>query len=209
MPNVPLTVNWTRECNISAIFVTIKEIHCCVPLTNTKYHLMHRMEIPFITNYSYQKDAIITWFEVMQQIPAILSSDVNHSYSSLYASLSYAPTLFRIWKPSWNIWGNRQWLTYDGLRYNRPQIGLQWKNLFILPKNWFIVLNTNGNRRGNVDTYMAQPTIRMDFAIQKNMKNWWIKLSALNIFNAKEKGYSRYAKYIHRTMWIIANLPFV
>ena len=65
---------------------------------------------------------------------------------------------------------------------------------FILPKNWFIVLNTNGNRRGNVDTYMAQPTIRMDFAIQKNMKNWWIKLSALNIFNAKEKGYSRYAK---------------
>lgn len=151
-------------------------------------------DFQFITNYSYQKDAIITWFEVMQQIPAILSSDVNHSYSSLYASLSYAPTLFRIWKPSWNIWGNKQWLTYDGLRYNRPQIGLQWKNLFILPKNWFIVLNTNGNRRGNVDTYMAQPTIRMDFAIQKNMKNWWIKLSALNIFNAKEKGYSRYAK---------------
>ena len=30
-------------------------------------------------------------------------------------------------------------------------------------------------------------------AVQKNMKNWWIKLSALNMFNAKEKGYSKYA----------------
>ena len=53
-------------------------------------------------NFTYQKDDIITWLDVMEQTPAILSSDFNHSYSSLYVSLSYAPTFFKIWKPSWN-----------------------------------------------------------------------------------------------------------
>ena len=151
-------------------------------------------DFQFMGNYTYQKDAIITWFDVMEQIPAVLSSDVNHSCSSLYASLSYAPTFFNIWKPSWNLWTNKQWLTYDGMSYSRPQVGLQWKNLLILPKSWFIVLNLNGNLRGNADTYMSQSSFKMNMAVQKNMKNWWVKLSASNIFNAKEKGYSQYAK---------------
>lgn len=150
-------------------------------------------DIQFMCNYTYGKDAMITWFDVMEQIPAVLSRDVNHSYSGMYASLSYAPTFFKVWKPSWNLWTNKQWLTYNGLSYNRPQFGLQWKNLLVLPKNWFVVVNVNGTLRGNSDTYMSQSSVRTDMAVQKNMKNWWIKLSALNMFNAKEKGYSKYA----------------
>ena len=151
-------------------------------------------DLQFMSNYTYQKDGIITWFDVMEEIPAILSSDINHSYSSIYVSLSYSPTFFNIWKPSWNLWANKQWLTYDGLSYNRPQFGLQWKNLFTLPKNWFVVLNANGHLRGNADTYMSLSSVKMDMTVQKNMKNWWIKFSVLNMFNAKEKGFSQYAK---------------
>ena len=51
-------------------------------------------DIQFMCNYTYGKDAMITWFDVMEQIPAVLSRDVNHSYSGMYASLSYAPTFF-------------------------------------------------------------------------------------------------------------------
>ena len=151
-------------------------------------------DFQFMGNFTYQKDDIITWLDVMEQTPAILSSDFNHSYSSLYVSLSYAPTFFKIWKPSWNLWTNKQWLTYNELSYNRPQFGLQWKNLLVLPKKWFVVLNANGHLRGNADTYMSKSSFKIDMAVQKNMKNWWIKLSALNITNAKEKGYSQYVK---------------
>lgn len=80
------------------------------------------------------------------------------------------------------------------LSYNRPQFGLQWKNLLTLPRNWFVLLNVNGNLRGNADTYMARSSVKMDMTVQKNMKNWWIKLSAFNVFNAKEKGFSQYGK---------------
>lgn len=151
-------------------------------------------DLQFTSDYTYQKDAIVTWFDVMEEIPAILSSDINHSYPSLYVSLSYAPTFFNIWKPSWNLWANKQWLTCHGLSYNRPQFGLQWKNLLTLPRNWFVLLNVNGNLRGNADTYMARSSVKMDMTVQKNMKNWWIKLSAFNVFNAKEKGFSQYGK---------------
>lgn len=41
---------------------------------------------------------------------------------------------------------------------------------------------------------MSQSSVKMDMAVQKNIKNWWIKFSALNMFNAKEKGFSQYAK---------------
>ena len=84
-------------------------------------------DFQFITNYSYQKDAIITWFEVMQQIPSHI---IFRRQSFLFVSIRQpfvCSYIIQNMEPSWNIWGNRQWLTYDGLRYNRPQIGLQWK----------------------------------------------------------------------------------
>ncbi|WP_255416461.1 hypothetical protein [Prevotella sp. OH937_COT-195] len=40
---------------------------------------------------------------------------------------------------------------------------------------------------------MSEPSLRVDIAVQKNMKNWWVKLSVLDLFNSKEKGYSQYA----------------
>lgn len=151
-------------------------------------------DLIFICDYTYGKNAVITWFDVMNQVPAVLSGEENHSYSSAYSSLSYAPTLFKIWKPSWNLWVHKQWLSHNGLSYNRPQWGLQWKNFVTLPKDWYIVVNVSGNLKGNADTYMSEPLLRVDMAVQKNMKNWWVKLSALDLFNSKEKGYSQYAE---------------
>lgn len=170
---------------------------------NASYRNLHLM-----CNYAYERDAIVTWFDVMEQIPAVLSSSVNHSYSSMYVGLSYAPTLFKIWRPSWHLWGNKQWLSYNGVGYGRPQFGLQWKNLLVLPKSWFIILNASGNLKGNANTYMAQSSVRVDMAVQKNMKNLWVKLGASNLFNAKEKGYSQYTG-IYTSHWVDYRQPVV
>lgn len=148
----------------------------------------------FVGNYTYKKYAIVTTFDVMEQTPAVLSSNVNHSYSTMYTSLSYSPTFFKIWKPTWTLWAYKQWLTYNSVNYNHPQCGLQWKNLLVLPHNWSIVLNADGNLKGHADTYMARASLRMNFTIEKKMDNWRAKLSILNVFNAKEKGYSQFEK---------------
>lgn len=173
-------------------------------------------DLQFMGSYTYGKDAVISVFDVMDEIPAVLASYENHSYSSSYVSLSYSPTFFKIWRPSWNIWCFKQWLTYDGLSYDRPQPGLVWKNLLILPKSWYMMLNASGNLKGNADTYMSRPSLRLNIALQKNMKNWWFKLSAADVFNAKEKGYSQYAKaytshyvdYKHPTISLTVSYSF-
>ncbi len=143
-------------------------------------------------DYTYSKDAIITWFDVMESTPAVLSTDKNFSYSNIYSTISYSPTLFRIWKPSWNIQMYKQWLTYDGLSYNHPSYMIEWKNLITLPKDWKIIVNANGHLRGNADTYMARPMMRMNMAVQKKMNNCRLKFGVSDVFNSKEKGYSQY-----------------
>ena len=143
-------------------------------------------------DYTYLKNAIITWFDVMESTPAVLSTDKNFSYSNIYSTISYSPTLFRIWKPSWNIQMYKQWLTYDGLSYNHPSYMIEWKNLITLPKDWKIIVNANGHLRGNADTYMARPMMRMNMAVQKKMNNCRLKFGVSDVFNSKEKGYSQY-----------------
>lgn len=143
-------------------------------------------------DYTYSKNAIITWFDVMESTPTVLSTDKNFSYSNIYSTISYSPTLFRIWKPSWNIQMYKQWLTYDGLSYNHPSYMIEWKNLITLPKDWKIIVNANGHLRGNADTYMARPMMRMNMAVQKQMNNCRLKFGVSDVFNSKEKGYSQY-----------------
>ena len=75
-----------------------------------------------------------------------------------------------------------------GLSYNRPQFGLQWKNLLVLPKKWFVVVNVNGTLRGNSDTYMSQSSVRTDMAVQKNMKNWWINAKCIEYVQCQREG---------------------
>ena len=154
------------------------------------------------------KDAVVSWFDVMDEIPAVLSYGVNHSFSSVYTGLSYSPTFFKIWRPSWHVWIRKQWLSYNGMEYGRPQAGLQWKNLVVLPRQWYIVLNASGNLKGHSNTYMAQSSINVGKSIQKNMKNLWVKLAASNLFNAKEKGYSEY-NGVYTSHWVDNRQPSI
>ena len=90
--------------------------------------------------------------------------------------------------------------------YGHPQAGLQWKNLVVLPRQWYIVLNASGSLKGHSNTYMAHSSINVGMSIQKNMKNLWVKLAASNLFNAKEKGYSEY-KGIYTSHWVDNRQP--
>ena len=106
--------------------------------------------------------------------------------------MSFSPTIFNFWRTSLNMWINKQWLTYNGISYNCPQLGAQWKNLINLPQNWMIIINANGNLKGNANTYTTLPSMKFDISVQKIMKNCWIKARIENMFYSKEKGYSRY-----------------
>ena len=150
-------------------------------------------DLQLTLDYSYLKDAAITLFDLMDGMPAVLSTTKNFSYPNFYVNLSYSPTFFKIWKPSLNVWMYKQWLTYDGASYNRPHFGMQWKNMIKFPKNWTVIANLSGNLKGNSDTYMALPSLKFSMSVQKIMKKCWIRAGVTDLFNAKEKGYSQYA----------------
>lgn len=149
-------------------------------------------DLLFSFDYSYNTNAMITLFEVMKNTPAILATDKNISYPNIYAYVSYSPTFFRIWKPSWVFYIYKQWLTYDGINYNHPATGMQWKNIVNLPKKWMLVFNLYGSLKGDNNTYTALPSVTSNFYLQKTNKNCRIKAGMTNIFNSKEKGYSQF-----------------
>lgn len=143
-------------------------------------------------DYTYVKNGRIAIFHVLEQEPAVLSTTTNHSYPTTDISITFSPTLFKIWKASLNIFLHKQWLRYEEVSYNKPVIGINWKNMITMPNNWTIIVNTSLNLKGNVDTYMANTNIMLNMYVQKKIGRWSITTGANNILNSKEKGYSNY-----------------
>ena len=58
-----------------------------------------------------------------------------------------------------------------------------------------IVLNMNGNLKGNKDTYMAKASGSASAYVQKRFKNFWMRIGVSDIFNSRrDNGYSMYSK---------------
>ena len=150
-------------------------------------------DFQLVLDYSYYRDASISLFNVMAGMPAILSTDKNFSYPNFYMNLSYSPTFFRIWRPTFNAWLNKQWLTYDGVSYRRPVLGFQWKNMIVLPKDWLMIVNADGKLKGTSNTYTSRLAFTVGMYVQKNMQNCWIRAGVSDLFNTKEKGFSEFA----------------
>lgn len=173
-------------------------------------------DLQLTIDYSYLKDATIVWFDLMDGMPAVLSTTKNFSYPNFYMNLSYSPTFFKIWKPSLNVWMYKQWLTYEGESYNRPSFGMQWKNMVNFPKNWTVIANVSGHLKGHNDTYMAFPSLNFSMSVQKMIKNCWVRAGVTNLFNAKEKGSSQYANvytshyvnYFNPSFYVIFSYSF-
>lgn len=149
-------------------------------------------DLQFMFDYIYSKDNVVTHFDVLDNQAIILSTNYNHSYPQIFFNISYSPH-WKFWHPSFNISYYKQWLENKGIKYTHPQFVAVWKNMIALPKNWIIVLNMNGNLKGNNDTYMAKASVSANAYVQKSIKNFWVRVGVSDIFNShRDNGYSMY-----------------
>lgn len=169
------------------------------PLLKSTYNhnisfLVSYRDLQFLFDYTYSKDDVVTHFDVLNDHAVILSTNNNLSYSQIFLSITYSPH-WKFWHPSFNIMYYKQWLKNEGIGYTHPQFVAAWKNMFVLSKNWMIVLNMNGNLKGNKDTYMAKASGSASAYVQKRFKNFWMRIGVSDIFNSRrDNGYSMYSK---------------
>ena len=143
--------------------------------------------------FGYNKDAAITWMDVLQDRPVVMSTYYMHSFSNMNASVTYSPTWFKIWYPSFNAWMYKQWLDYGGVSFNRPCLGISWKNMVRLPREWMVTINADGHLRGCNDTYMNHTAVSLGASVRKRIGGLYITMGASDIFNTKERGSSSYS----------------
>ncbi len=103
--------------------------------------------------------------------------------SRLMTSLMYSHK-FKWWKPSLELYFNKQWLNYKGKDYNEPMYSFRFNNRFFLPKEYILMVDMWGGTKGNSGEVVSGGNFVTDIRINKNfLKNQLnVNLTFRNIF---------------------------
>lgn len=130
-----------------------------------------------------------TYAFVKQVYPAdnlqLLMHPVNIDVSALSLYLVWSQPI-RFWTPNVTAGVQRQWLTIDNKRYNKPLYSYYFDNTFSLPHGWSITANISGRSQGDIHTNrFGSSWFTMDASVGKSFlnKSLTLKLSATDIFN--------------------------
>lgn len=130
-----------------------------------------------------------TYAFVKQVYPAdnlqLLMHPVNIDVSALSLYLVWSQPI-RFWTPNVTAGVQRQWLTIDNNRYNKPLYTYYFDNTFSLPHGWSITANISGRSQGDIHTNrFGSSWFTMDASVGKSFlnKSLTLKLSATDIFN--------------------------
>ena len=161
--------------------------------TDVSYSLQWR-QLHFSVDYQRVKDYIISTNTVRQEYPLVaVSRPVNFShYSALNASLAYH-TNVGVWEPYVNLNAMRTYLSLyntDGskVRNNKPYLSVSFNNYFNLPRRWMPYLLISCNSDGNMREYRVRSALSVSLGVSKHFADnaWMVRLSANNIFGARE-----------------------
>ena len=137
-----------------------------------------------------------TYAFVKQVYPAdnlqLLMHPVNIDVSALSLYLVWSQPI-RFWTPNVTAGVQRQWLTIDNNRYNKPLYSYYFDNTFSLPHGWSITANISGRSQGDIHTNrFGSSWFTMDASVGKSFlnKSLTLKLSATDIFNTADNDWS-------------------
>lgn len=161
--------------------------------TDVSYSLQWR-QLHFLVDYQRVEDYIISTNTVRQEYPLVaVSRPVNFShYSALNASLAYH-TNVGAWEPYVNLNVMRTYLSLyntDGskVRNNNPYLSVSFNSYFNLPRRWMPYLLVSCNSNGNMREYRVRSALSVSLGVSKHFADnaWMVRLSANNIFGARE-----------------------
>jgi hypothetical protein len=127
------------------------------------------------------------------------------SYREISLTLTYAPTLFRIWKPNLTVYVDKNFLTYNSVKYNHPCCFVEFNNMIELPYSYILGLDMNCNTSGNsdVDIVRLAPNFNASaYCIKSFMKDRWrLKMEVSNILNSSREKWSLTSNHISINKW--------
>ncbi|MDO4319567.1 MAG: outer membrane beta-barrel family protein [Bacteroidales bacterium] len=121
----------------------------------------------------------------------LLMQPVNLDVSSLDIYLMWSKNV-RAWMPSLTAGVHRQWLGYEGQRYDRPIFSYYIDNVITLPAGFAVTVNAWGSTGGDMHTnrFAATP-FALDLSVSKSWgDNLTLRLAATDILGTQSGDWS-------------------
>ena len=118
----------------------------------------------------------------------LFSTENVANTSRLMTSLMYSHK-FNWWKPSVELYFNKQWLNYKGRDYNNPMYSFHFNNRFYLPKDYAVIVDMWGDKMGHSGEVIVGDNFVTNVGINKNfLKNQLnVNLTFRNIFKTSRQ----------------------
>lgn len=122
----------------------------------------------------------------------LLMRPVNLDFSDLNLYLVWQKKI-RMWNPSFTAGVSKQWLTYEGEKYDKPIFAYYLGNTFELPYGIVMTANIEGQSSGNMSTNrFGASWVVMDMSLRKSFlnKSLILQVSASDIFNTRNNSWT-------------------
>ena len=115
----------------------------------------------------------------------------------------YSPTLFKIWNPSFTVDITKQFVTYNGQKYDKPFVDLVLENTVTLPNNLILGADIDWNFEGNNDVQVEYSHFNFDaYCIKTFFKDKLrVKLAVENLFNTYYDNWYMNTNGIYSEKW--------
>lgn len=178
------------------------------PVRNNNFDLSFSWkDLEISADYDMGKDGVIfaiDHYDNNDSITFFQSRNIS-SYREISLTLTYAPTLFRIWKPNLTVYVDKNFLTYNSVKYNHPCCFVEFNNMIELPYSYILGLDMNCNTSGNsdVDIVRLAPNFNASaYCIKSFMKDRWrLKMEVSNILNSSREKWSLTSNHISINKW--------
>lgn len=140
-------------------------------------------------SHTWYKNSIMQATQLMEGQQSILFTMENiPHYHEWSATVSYAPTV-GFWRPKVETSVFKQYLTYEGQRYNKPYFTYEFDNLFRLSSNVNLSVDMWGTALGNLYLSVFRPVFRTDVGLNAALlkKKLYVWLKVTDIFHTDKE----------------------
>ena len=125
--------------------------------------------LQFLASYQQWRKEIINWGNPVGNGSSMMLTYLNyHNRPTFHASLSVSPVI-GIWRPNLNIGVKKQWVTIDGIKFNKPRPTIKFNNTFDLPGGFLVSLDGFFVGKGNYQNlYQFKGYGTVDISVRKS-----------------------------------------
>ena len=137
-------------------------------------------------NGRYSRNHLLTSYFPLEQTDSVLALRTFnlHTYKSLSLGAAYGFQV-GVWRPTFEASYSRQFITYQGGKFNKPLYSASVKNVVSLPKDTYVFFNILYSSLAhdglNTNHQQFRVDINMSKALAKN--KWNLNLSVTDLFN--------------------------